>query len=96
MIPVGFMRLVHAARYARAGLRRVVREIAPDVLHAHYVVEHGFYGLVAGFHPYVVTAWGSDVLVEPVRDPIVNCCRNGTRRGCAAERLAFFAAVRLR
>jgi glycosyltransferase involved in cell wall biosynthesis len=44
-----------------------VEEIAPDVLHAHYLVEHGFYGTSAAFHPYVVTAWGSDVLVDPGR-----------------------------
>jgi glycosyltransferase involved in cell wall biosynthesis len=69
-LPAGLMRLVHAARYAKAGMKRVVREIAPDVLHAHYVVEHGFYGLAAARHPYVVTAWGSDVLVEPERDLI--------------------------
>lgn len=63
-------RLAHAMRYRRAGLARVVREIAPDVFHGHFVVEHGFYGAVAGIRPYVVTAWGSDVLVEPQRDPI--------------------------
>jgi glycosyltransferase involved in cell wall biosynthesis len=34
------------------------------VLHAHYLVEHGLYGTSANFHPYVVSAWGSDVLVE--------------------------------
>ncbi len=69
-IPRSLVRLVHAARYRQAGLQRVLREIAPDVFHAHFVVEHGFYGALAGFHPYVVTAWGSDVLVEPGRDPI--------------------------
>jgi glycosyltransferase involved in cell wall biosynthesis len=58
------MRFVHAWRYRRAGLRRIVREIAPDVFHAHYAVEHGFYGAFVGFHPYVVSAWGSDLLVE--------------------------------
>jgi L-malate glycosyltransferase len=58
------MRLVHALRYRRAGLRRVLDEIGPDVFHAHYVVEHGFYGASAGYHPYVISAWGSDLLVE--------------------------------
>lgn len=66
----GVMRLAHAARYRRAGLRRVLVDIAPDVFHGHYVVEHGFYGAFAGVRPYVVTAWGSDVLVEPFRDPV--------------------------
>jgi glycosyltransferase involved in cell wall biosynthesis len=68
--PRSLMRLLHAARYWRSGLKDVLRAIAPDVFHAHFVVEHGFYGSFAGFHPLVVTAWGSDVLVEPERDPL--------------------------
>ncbi len=67
-VPRSVVRLLHGLRYRRAGLRRVLREIAPDVFHGHFVVEHGFYGALAGFHPYVVTAWGSDILVEPQRD----------------------------
>lgn len=66
----GLARLAHAARYRIAGLRRTLDAIAPDVVHGHFVVEHGFYGAVARARPYVVTAWGSDVLVEPGRDPI--------------------------
>jgi L-malate glycosyltransferase len=63
-LPPNLMRLVHAWRYRRAGLRRVLDEIGPDVFHAHYAVEHGFYGAFAGYHPYVISAWGSDLLVE--------------------------------
>ncbi|HET6615460.1 MAG TPA: glycosyltransferase, partial [Dehalococcoidia bacterium] len=66
----GLLRIAHALRYRAAGIGRVVREIDPDVFHAHFVVEHGFYGAMTGFHPYVVSAWGSDVLVEPRRDPV--------------------------
>jgi len=69
-VPRGLMRLANGARYVQAGLRGTVASIRPDVLHGHFVVEHGFYGSLAGFHPYVVTAWGSDVLVEPRRDPV--------------------------
>lgn len=69
-LPRGLLRLVHGVRYQTAGLRRVLREVRPDVFHAHFLVEHGFYGALAGFHPYVVTAWGSDVLVEPGRDAV--------------------------
>jgi len=67
-VPRGLLRLAHALRYRRAGLKGVLHEVDPDVFHAHFLVEHGFYGAVAGFRPYVVTAWGSDVLVEPERD----------------------------
>ena len=63
-VPPSLQRVVQARRYMRAGLGRVLNEIEPDVFHAHYAVEHGFYGSFAGFHPYVVSAWGSDLLVE--------------------------------
>ena len=69
-LPRGLIRIAHALRYQRAGLRRTLRAIAPDVVHAHFLVEHGFYGALANIHPYVVTAWGSDVLVEPERDRV--------------------------
>ena len=62
--PPSLMRFAHALRYQRAGLTRVLRDIRPDVFHAHYVVEHGFYGALTGVRPYVVTAWGSDLLRE--------------------------------
>jgi glycosyltransferase involved in cell wall biosynthesis len=62
--------LTNLLRYRRAGLRRAVEEVAPDVLHAHYLVEHGLYATVAGFRPYVVSAWGSDVLMEAAGSPL--------------------------
>jgi len=64
LVPPNIQRHLNAMRYRRAGLKRVLDEIQPDIFHAHYAVEHGFYGSKAGFHPYVVSAWGSDLLVE--------------------------------
>ena len=55
-------------------LRRMLKDINPDLLHVHSV---GIYGLVAamsGFHPLVATAWGSDVLVggkSRIKRPLV-------------------------
>ena len=63
-LPIGVQRLANLVRYRRAGLRRAVEQIAPEVLHAHFLVEHGLYATAAGFAPYVVSAWGSDVLVD--------------------------------
>lgn len=79
-LPLGVMRLVHALRYQGAGLARTIRAISPDVLHAHYVVEHGFYGAIANWHPYVVTAWGSDVLRDPERDRLSRWIARWTMR----------------
>lgn len=64
LVPPDLLRVINATRYRRAGLRRVLDGIRPDVFHAHYAVEHGFYGATAGFHPYVISAWGSDLLIE--------------------------------
>jgi glycosyltransferase involved in cell wall biosynthesis len=63
-------RLVNGLRYQRRGLGRAIENVEPDVIHAHYVVEHGFYAALAGRRPLVVTAWGSDVLVAPRRSPL--------------------------
>ena len=52
-------------------LKRIINAIRPDVLHAHYVRDYGFRAAETGFHPLVVTVWGSDVLVDPVGNPLV-------------------------
>ncbi len=83
-LPRGLLRLAHAVRYRRAGLRRAVEALEPDVVHAHYVMEHGFYAAFSGLRPLVVTAWGSDILIEPARDPISRLiCRWTLRRADA-------------
>ena len=53
-------------RYAAwtRSVRRIVHELRPDVLHAHYVASTGWLGAGAGYHPFLVTAWGSDLLVN--------------------------------
>jgi L-malate glycosyltransferase len=44
-------------------LRRALAEVQPDVLHAHSLSRYGVAARLSGFHPYVITVWGSDVLV---------------------------------
>ena len=48
---------------AAARIRGLVAEIKPDILHAHYAGTYGMLGALAGFQPFVLTAWGSDVLM---------------------------------
>jgi L-malate glycosyltransferase len=45
-------------------VRRLIRRIDPDLIHAHYAGMNGLAAVVSGFHPYVLTAWGSDVLIQ--------------------------------
>ncbi len=46
-------------------VRRLIRSINPDVLHAHYIRNDiSLLAALTGFHPFVITAWGSDVFVD--------------------------------
>ncbi len=59
----------HVLRYgALLEVMRVARLIRPDLVHAHYLSHFGIVGglltQLAGYHPLVLTAWGSDVLLH--------------------------------
>ncbi len=43
--------------------KRLIRNINPDIIHAHCIMDTTLLGAVSGFHPFVVTPWGSDVLI---------------------------------
>ena len=45
--------------------RRLIKNISPDIIHAHYIMETTLLGAASGFHPFVITVWGSDVLIAP-------------------------------
>jgi len=46
-------------------VRKIIKKINPDIIHAHFVTDNGLFGALSGFHPLVVTAWGSDILLRP-------------------------------
>jgi len=46
-------------------IKRIVKDINPDILHSHYVTTNGVIGAFAGFHPYIVSSWGSDIFDPP-------------------------------
>lgn len=48
-------------------VRRAVARVRPDILHVHYLTINGFRAWISGFHPYVITVWGNDVLIDPPR-----------------------------
>lgn len=50
--------------------RRLIRNLKPDIIHAHYIDDQKLLGAFSGFHPFVVTAWGSDILLAPKESKI--------------------------
>jgi glycosyltransferase involved in cell wall biosynthesis len=61
-------------------IRRLVREVEPDITHAHWLCGFACFAALAGAKPLVAMAWGSDVL-------------RADRRKRAANRLALNRAV---
>ncbi len=45
--------------------RRILKKARPDILHAHSAGTYGLIALFSSFQPFVLTAWGSDVLLNP-------------------------------
>lgn len=47
-------------------LKRFLKEIKPDILHAHEA-QYGFWGALSGFHPLIFTPMGSDIIIQAQR-----------------------------
>ena len=66
-------------------VRRLVNGIGPDILHAHYIGVPAYLAVASGFHPLILSAWGSDILINPKRNPLR---RFLTRQAlCRADRI---------
>mgnify|MGYP000896177931 FL=1 len=46
-------------------LAKIITEFKPDLLHAHYATSYGLIGALTGFHPYIISVWGTDILKFP-------------------------------
>ncbi|MEM2211627.1 MAG: glycosyltransferase family 4 protein [Nitrososphaerales archaeon] len=69
-IPIPLASKDSAFRYALSPycilyVKKILHNEKPDILHAHYLSHYGFIGALVNYHPFVVTAWGSDVLLNP-------------------------------
>jgi glycosyltransferase involved in cell wall biosynthesis len=45
--------------------RRLIRDFAPDVVNAHFLPNYGVIASMTGFSPWVLSAWGSDIMLLP-------------------------------
>jgi L-malate glycosyltransferase len=51
-------------------IRKLIKRTKPDLVHAHYGSSYGLIGALAGFHPYLISIWGSDVVDFPETSPL--------------------------
>ena len=52
-------------------INKLIREINPDLIHAHFIAKYGFHLPGLGFHPAVISAWGDDVLILPQKSRLL-------------------------
>lgn len=48
-------------------IRKIVRDINPDILNAHYASSYGLLGSLCKYKPYILSVWGSDIYDFPNR-----------------------------
>ena len=46
-------------------LKNIIKEIKPDLIHAHQISSLAYLLPFVNFHPYVLSAWGTDILLRP-------------------------------
>lgn len=46
-------------------IKKIVRDLNPDILHAHYATSYGLIGSMVNYKPYIISVWGSDVYDFP-------------------------------
>jgi len=51
--------------YCVIQVKKIINDIDADILHSHYVSNYGIIGALTGFHPFVLSVWGSDILKDP-------------------------------
>ena len=77
VIPSLFENLYLAFWPRHIRVRRLIREIDPDLVHAHFITKYGFHLPLRRGWPTVVSAWGDDILILPPKSRLI---RAFTRR----------------
>ena len=49
-------------------IRAILKKEKPDFIHAFFITDCGFLAALSGFHPLIIRAMGSDVLLHPARN----------------------------
>src|SRR5882724_10174703 len=46
-------------------VKKLIKAISPDIVHAHYATSYGLLAAISGFHPLIITGWGADIFDSP-------------------------------
>lgn len=70
------LKMINGVRFVNIPLTvvqisKIIRKYKPEVLHAHHVTSSGFWAALCGFRPFALTAWGSDIVIQPEKSKLV-------------------------
>ncbi|OPY36111.1 MAG: Trehalose synthase [Methanoregula sp. PtaU1.Bin051] len=74
-------------------IKKLVRELQPDLIHAHFIAKYGFHLPDLKFHPSIVSAWGDDILVLPPKSRLI---RHYTKRVLESVNLIYAVSQNIR
>ena len=52
-------------------IKRLVKKIKPDLIHAHFIAKYGFHLSDLRFRPSIISAWGDDILILPQKNRLI-------------------------
>jgi len=52
------------------GVKKLIRKIQPDLINAHYASGYATTARLVGYHPWILSVWGSDVYDFPYKSPV--------------------------
>ena len=52
-------------------IKKLLKKINPDIFHAHYATSYGVTAALINYKPFVVSTWGSDILISPKKSIMI-------------------------
>ncbi|MDG1840736.1 MAG: glycosyltransferase [Crocinitomicaceae bacterium] len=52
-------------------IKKLLKKINPDIFHAHYATSYGITAALINYKPFVVSTWGSDILISPKKSSLI-------------------------
>ncbi len=64
-LPRKFSARVASLVFSIPRIKREIEQFQPHLVNGLFIPNYGWIGALSGFHPLVISAWGSDVLISP-------------------------------
>ncbi|MDD1690297.1 MAG: glycosyltransferase family 4 protein [Methanoregula sp.] len=74
-------------------IKKIIRAIRPDIIHAQFIAKFGFHLPGLHFRPTVVSAWGDDILILPQKSGLI---RYFTKKVLSSSNLIYAVSKDIR